>query len=157
MIHFEKKLDAVMRCLAGETHADREQARKEISQMLAAQDAPPAERGVGDEVRRILTEIGVPDHILGHRYLVCAITLVVENPELLEYVTGRLYPEVAKACGTTKNRAERAIRHGIELSWERCDLDTMIRYFGSTVDPQKGRPTNSEFIARISNVVRQSV
>ena len=157
MIHMEKKLYAVMRCLAGETYAEREQARREIGQMLAAQDAPPAERGIEHEVRRILTDIGVPENIKGHRYLACAITLVVKEPGLLDHIVKGLYTEVAKTFQTTPNRAERAIRHAIEVAWDRGDLSTLMQYFGNTINPAKGKPTNSEFIARISNVVRNCI
>ena len=155
MIHMEKKLDAVMRCLAGGTYAEREQARQEISKMLAAQDAPPAKRGIEYEVRRILTEIGVPENILGHRYLVCAICLAVNDPGLLDSVVKGLYTQVAEAFHTTPSRAERCIRHAIEVAWGQRDLDTLMRYFGNTISPAKGKPTNAQFVAKISNMVRQ--
>jgi two-component system response regulator (stage 0 sporulation protein A) len=103
----------------------------------------------------VLLDLGVPEHIKGHRYLVHAICLVVQKPELLEQITKELYPAVAQAFDATPGRVERAIRHAIELALERCDLDTFSRYFGNTVSPDRGKPMNREFIARISNVVRQ--
>lgn len=149
----EKKLDAVMRCLVADNEKDREQAREDMRGLMA--DAPPADRSVEYDVRRVLLDIGVPEHVLGHRYLVRAICLVVQEPGLLEAITKELYSQVAETFGTTRSRAERAIRHAIELAWDRGDSDTLMRYFGNTVSSTKGKPTNSEFIARISNVVRQ--
>jgi two-component system response regulator (stage 0 sporulation protein A) len=103
----------------------------------------------------VLLDIGVPEGLIGHRYLVRAICLVVQEPELLNLITKRLYPDIAKEFNSTGARVERGIRHAIEVAVERCDMDTFIRYFGNTVSPSKGKPTNGEFIARISNVVRQ--
>ena len=103
----------------------------------------------------MLLDIGVPEHIKGHRYLVRAIRLAVQDPELVEAITKGLYPAVAQAFNATPSRVERAIRHAIEIALNRCDLDTLNRYFGNTMSPSKGKPTNGEFIARISNAVRQ--
>lgn len=151
----EKKLDAVMHCLAADNEADRERARNEIRSLLKRNDAPPANRNLEYDVRRVLLDIGVPEGLVGHRYLVRAICLVVQEPELLNSITKRLYPDIAKEYNATGSRVERGIRHAIEVALERCDMDTFMRYFGNTVDPSKGKPTNREFIGRISNVVRQ--
>ena len=108
-------------------------------------------------IRRILLELGVPNSIKGHALLVCAIRMVSENPSIAERITKELYPEVAKRFGDTPSRTERAIRHAIEASFDRCDIRVIERYFGNTVSPKKGRPTNSEFITRLADVVRNGM
>ena len=102
-------------------------------------------------VTAIIHEIGVPAHIKGYQYLREAIMMTVENMEVINAVTKILYPEVARKFGTTASRVERAIRHAIEVAWDRGDLDTLQKYFGFTVSNSKGKPTNSEFIAMIAD------
>lgn len=102
-------------------------------------------------VTNILHEIGVPAHIKGYQYLREAIVRSVEDMELINGVTKVLYPEVAKKFSTTSSRVERAIRHAIEVAWDRGDVDVLQKFFGYTVSNIKGKPTNSEFIAMISD------
>lgn len=105
-------------------------------------------------VTEIIHEIGVPAHIKGYQYLRRAIMMTVESPELINSITKELYPSVAKAFGTTSSRVERAIRHAIEVAWDRGDVDVINSYFGYTVQSARGKPTNSEFIALISDNLR---
>ena len=112
------------------------------------------ERAPGDlknRITAIIHEIGVPAHIKGYQYLREAIMIAVDDMEVINAVTKVLYPEVAKRFGTTPSRVERAIRHAIEVAWDRGDLETLQKYFGYTVSNAKGKPTNSEFIAMISD------
>ena len=102
-------------------------------------------------VTAIIHEIGVPAHIKGYQYLREAIIMTVEDMEVINAVTKFIYPEVARKFGTTASRVERAIRHAIEVAWDRGDLDTLQKYFGFTVSNSKGKPTNSEFIAMIAD------
>ena len=102
-------------------------------------------------VTAIIHEIGVPAHIKGYQYLREAIMIAVEDMEVINAVTKVLYPEVAKRFATTPSRVERAIRHAIEVAWDRGDLETLQKYFGYTVNSAKGKPTNSEFIAMIAD------
>lgn len=104
-----------------------------------------------NQVTSIIHEIGVPAHIKGYRYLREAILLAVEDREVINAVTKVLYPKVAKSFNTTASRVERAIRHAIEVAWDRGDLETLQKYFGYTVSNAKGKPTNSEFIAMIAD------
>ena len=125
-----------------------------VRQMVTG--ARPAEedtRGQGLEstVTAIIHEIGVPAHIKGYQYLREAIMITVEDMDVINAVTKVLYPEVAKRFGTTASRVERAIRHAIEVAWDRGDLETLQKYFGYTVSNAKGKPTNSEFIAMIAD------
>lgn len=102
-------------------------------------------------VTSIIHEIGVPAHIKGYQYLREAICIAVEDMEVINAVTKVLYPAVAKRFATTPSRVERAIRHAIEVAWDRGDLETLQKYFGYTVSNSKGKPTNSEFIAMIAD------
>ena len=107
-------------------------------------------------VTDIIHKIGVPAHIKGYHYLREAIMCCVHDSEMLESITKVLYPGVAKKFKTTASRVERAIRHAIEIAWDRGDLDTLNSYFGYTVNTGKGKPTNSEFIALITDKIRLS-
>ena len=103
------------------------------------------------QVTAIIHEVGVPAHIKGYQYLREAIIIAVNDMDVINAVTKVLYPEVAKRFGTTASRVERAIRHAIEVAWDRGDLETLQKYFGYTVSNAKGKPTNSEFIAMIAD------
>ena len=105
-------------------------------------------------VTNIIHEIGVPAHIKGYQFLRDAILLTMNEPEYINAVTKRLYPEIAKKNGTTASRVERAIRHAIEVAWDRGDVDTLNSYFGYTIHNLRGKPTNSEFIAMIADKMR---
>lgn len=102
-------------------------------------------------VTSIIHDVGVPAHIKGYQYLREAIMIAVDDMDVINAVTKVLYPEVAKRFNTTASRVERAIRHAIEVAWDRGDLETLQKYFGYTVSNVKGKPTNSEFIAMIAD------
>ena len=102
-------------------------------------------------VTEIIHEIGVPAHIKGYQYLREAIILTIKDMDIINAVTKVLYPEVAKRFSTTPSRVERAIRHAIEVAWDRGDIEVLQKYFGYTVSNIKGKPTNSEFIAMIAD------
>lgn len=103
------------------------------------------------EVTAIIHEVGIPAHIKGYQYVREAIILTVQDMEMINAVTKMLYPEVARRFHTTPSRVERAIRHAIEVAWDRGDLEILQKYFGYTVSTAKGKPTNSEFIALIAD------
>ena len=110
-----------------------------------------AEPDIETMVTNVIHEIGVPAHIKGYQYLREAIIIAVGDMEVINAITKVLYPQVAKTFSTTPSRVERAIRHAIEVAWDRGDLDTLQRFFGYTVSNTKGKPTNSEFIALIAD------
>lgn len=105
-------------------------------------------------VTEIIHQIGVPAHIKGYQYLRDAILMAIEDDQIINAVTKRLYPTVAKRHGTTSSRVERAIRHAIEVAWDRGDIDVLNSYFGYTIHNSRGKPTNSEFIAMIADKFR---
>ena len=111
----------------------------------------PDKSSIESLVTSIIHEIGVPAHIKGYQYLREAIIIAVNDMDVINAITKVLYPQVAKTFQTTPSRVERAIRHAIEVAWDRGDLDTLQRFFGYTVSNTKGKPTNSEFIALIAD------
>ncbi len=102
----------------------------------------------------IIHEVGVPAHIKGYQYIRSAIRMAIEDMEVINHITKQLYPDLAKAYKTTPSRVERAIRHAIEVAWNRGRNETMESIFGYTVSSDKGKPTNSEFIAMIADNMR---
>ena len=105
-------------------------------------------------VTRVIHQMGVPAHVKGYQYLRDAILLVTEESNLMGAVTKELYPMIADKYNTTASRVERAIRHAIELAWDRGNVDMMNNYFGYTINLERGKPTNSEFIAMIADKLR---
>ena len=108
-------------------------------------------------VTDFIHELGVPAHIKGYQYIRSAIMMVVENMDLLNFITKQLYPDIAKAYNTTASRVERAIRHSIEVAWSRGKPETMNEIFGYTIHTGKGKPTNSEFIAMVADRIRLQI
>ena len=147
-----KQLEALMRLCTAEQESERQAAKEQVLEMLKScqQEANPELA-----VRGILLDLGAPDHLLGHAYMVEALLMCLEDRMYINNITFGLYPQLAAHFDTTASRVERAIRHLIEVTWTRGDLDVLNRYFGNTVSMEKGKPTNGEFIARIANVVKQ--
>ena len=117
----------------------------------------PIVEGIPDietQVTKIIHQIGVPAHIKGYQYLRTAILLTIKDSDIINSVTKVLYPSVAKKYATTTSSVERAIRHAIEVAWDRGDVDTLNAYFGYTIQNNRGKPTNSEFIAMIADNLR---
>lgn len=107
-----------------------------------------------EEITDIIHEIGIPAHIKGYLYLRDAISMVAEEIELLGSITKILYPRIAQKYETTPSRVERAIRHAIEVAWSRNNIETIKKFFGYTINTEKGKPTNSEFIALVADKIR---
>ncbi len=125
-------------------------------EMSSAPKAPerPVKNELESQVTKIMHQIGVPAHIKGYQYLRCAIIMTVNDSDVINSVTKVLYPSVAKQYKTTSSRVERAIRHAIEVAWDRGDVDVLNSYFGYTIQTSRGKPTNSEFIAMIADNLR---
>ena len=152
MSNLDKKVEAMMRLCVTEDEQDKDQIRQEIRNYLlqnSRNNMDPEQ-----EIRRILLELGAPDHLVGHPYVVQAVLMVVENRNYIDSITLSLYPQLAAKFETTPSRVERAIRHLVEVTWTRGDWEVLTRYFGNTVSAEKGKPTNGEFLARLANVVK---
>lgn len=149
----EMQVEALMRLCTASDEKARVQAREEVLHLLRGRKAA----SVPDPetmLRQILLELGAPDHLLGHPYVIQAVLLVVHDQMYINNITFGLYPQLAARFDTTAARVERAIRHLVEVTWTRGDVDVLMRYFGNTVSADKGKPTNGEFIARLANVVK---
>ena len=130
----------------------KERAKAPTAKPAAATDNRTPD--IETQVTKIIHQIGVPAHIKGYQYLRTAILLTVNDSDIINSVTKVLYPSVAKKYQTTTSRVERAIRHAIEVAWDRGDVDTLNSYFGYTIQNNRGKPTNSEFIAMIADNLR---
>ena len=124
---------------------------QQLTDMAVVAQEEPRRVSMEGKVTAIIHDVGVPAHIKGYQYLREAILIAVDDMDVINAVTKVLYPAVAKKFGTTSSRVERAIRHAIEVAWDRGDLETLQKYFGYTVNGAKGKPTNSEFIAMIAD------
>ncbi len=113
-------------------------------------------KSINIEVTKMIQQMGVPAHVKGYQYLRDAIIFVIKEVSLLGAVTKELYPMIAKSYNTTPSRVERAIRHAIELAWDRGNIDFMNKFFGYTINVDRGKPTNSEFIAMVADKLRIS-
>ena len=135
-----------------ETASLLEQMRAAVG--VEAEEAEDETQALQRQVTAVIHEVGVPAHIKGYQYVREAIVIAVQDMDVINAVTKVLYPEVAKRYNTTPSRVERAVRHAIEVAWDRGDLETLQSYFGYTVSNTKGKPTNSEFIAMIADKIR---
>lgn len=151
---FEKDLlmDKIRRVCAGKEKGTFRSENGKINPYMNREEY--IHQNLENDVTRLLHEIGIPAHIKGYQYLRDAIAISVEEEEILVSVTKVLYPTIAKRHNTTSSRVERAIRHAIEVAWTRGRLDTIHDLFGYTISNGKGKPTNSEFIALISDKIR---
>lgn len=156
MSEVEMKIEALIRCVGEEAY---ESAMSEVKkgEVPEVNRVSPPDTDIEQAIQELLVELGTPAHVKGYRYTVTGLRLAVNDPDLIDAITKELYPQIAAAHNTTPSRAERAIRHAIEITWDRGDLDVMAKYFGNTVSSSKGKPTNSEFLAMASNIVRRTI
>ena len=133
----------------------RRELREQLLQVYRSESADcDIDYNLERRIVEVLKDLGVPTNLKGYDYLRDAIYMCVEDKTILRRVTGRLYPELAKRYDTTPVRVERAIRHAIEVAWDRGDWDVFKRYFGNTISSSKARATNSEFISCVANQLR---
>lgn len=137
---------------------DYKQLAERIMRLYSSKGNPSASKkeitDMETQVTKVIHQIGVPAHIKGYQYLRTAIMMTVEDSDIINSVTKILYPTVAKKYATTSSRVERAIRHAIEVAWDRGDIEVLNSYFGYTIQNNRGKPTNSEFIAMIADNLR---
>lgn len=150
MSALEEKVDMLLRYCAADSAQLKRRYQRELLALLGAH----VREELTVRIDHALLDLGVPDHLLGYRYLRDAILRVAQDPELAYCITGALYPAVAGQFGTTGTLVERAIRHAVETGWNRCGEAVKGEYFGAKLHPEKQKPTNAEFIARVANIVR---
>lgn len=149
----ELQVDALMRLCAAEEESDRAQAREDVRRLL---EKRLVRRTSGDPeylIRELLLELGAPDHLVGHPYVIQAVLMVIRDRSYIDNITYGLYPQLALMFEVTPSRVERGIRHLVEVTWTRGDWETLGRYFGNTISADKGKPTNGEFLARMANII----
>ena len=149
------KVDLLIRYVLEQDLKQVEKLENRLRVALGEPLTPPSVFDPEDAIRNILFEFGISDYIKGCRYAVCAIKMVVQNPLLIDEITGKLYPAVANEMGDNEKNTERRIRHVVERIFERCDEETIKKYFCNTLNPDTGKVTNGEFIARIAYIVRR--
>lgn len=154
MTILEMKVEALMKCVDQDAF---EKAMAEVGAQYFGTANADKDRLLQHEIQEILVQIGVPAHLVGYRQLAYGLELVVKNPEAINAMTKEFYPTIAVKFDTTPSRVERAIRHTIEVAWDRSDWHLLQKYFGSSISKDKCKPTNSEFIARIANILRDRV
>lgn len=160
MFTTEKKVDLVMRYIASADKAQQNELKKLIIKALKEEDgvtevpAPVSkDSNVEDIVNDILKEIGTPPHLIGYKYLLRAVELVCNDESYLQMITKNLYPGIAREYSSTGSRVERAIRHAVETTFDRGDMDAIVSVFGNTFSVNRGKLTNSETIAGLANEV----
>lgn len=149
----EQKFNSLAAYVLAEGDEQKEITRKALN---AAMREPEiiGTTDIEDVIHQYLMEMAANPALMGYKYVVYGIQLVIENPSLIDNITCGLYPLIARKFDTSPTRAERAIRHSIEYMWENGDLDTLISYFGYTAKSESGKPTNSNFMARSALIVK---
>lgn len=148
MVKTKKQVDLLTMFVLSEDAQERAALAEKLRKMLSKEPDPKT------DIRSVLREIGVPSNILGYGYLVRAIEMQMESKEPLGFTKG-CYMGIGKELGTTGSRVERGVRHAVEVTWKRGDIDTLMRYFGNTISADLGKPTNSQFITRIAEAVQE--
>ncbi len=151
-VNFDVLVDRIT-MFAKEEEAQSGEFRPQEKRTALKRDAGDIETMVTD----VIHEIGIPAHIKGYQYLRHAIIMVIKDLDMINSITKELYPTVAKDFNTTPSRVERAIRHAIEVAWDRGDTEVLNSFFGYTIANSKGKPTNSEFIAMIADKLRLEI
>ena len=153
MRNLELQDDTLMRLCLADRPTERGKLRKELQELM---DHPQLTRKDPEYItRQVLLDLGAPDHLVGHPFVVEAVVMTVEDRRYLNNITFGLYPQVAAKFDTTASRVERGIRHLIEVTWTRGDMDVLCGYCGNPGSADRGKPTNGEFIARLTNIVQQ--
>ena len=156
MYTLEQKVDLIMRYIVSVNKPQQNELKKAIFEALNDEPATVEvvkTANVSDVIVDILKEVGTPPHLLGYKYLVRAAELVYEDDSYLRDITCRLYADIANGNGTTVNRVERAIRHAVEVTFDRGDFGNILSVFGNTFSANRGKLTNREFIAGFVNEV----
>lgn len=156
-MNIEQKVNAIMRYIVAETREEKNLAISEIKNIMGQPAETEKSVNIEEVIDSILTEIGMPCHLIGYNYIVYAIKISIENPDVLNSIVFGLYQTVAMKYDTAASRVERGIRSAIESAWNRTNFDVIEKYFGNTISFTKGKPTNSEFIARMANIVKRRI
>lgn len=155
MSNLEMKINAMFAVLTAETFEERDKAMADLKQSMAEKLKP--DDTLEGIVRDLFLEFSVPDHLLGYDYAVMAVTMAVEDVKWVNNITFGLYPHIAVAFDTTASRVERAIRYFIEETIDRGNQELITKHFGHYINPDSGKVSNGEFVARMANLVKQKM
>jgi two-component system response regulator (stage 0 sporulation protein A) len=163
MTNLEQKIDLIMQYVAAEDANEKDRLRDEIRNALSSTEPeaavdipyPTYDEAMDDTIEDLFKDLGVPCHLLGYDRAAFGIKLAISDKEYIHSISKRMYPAIAEEFDTSVSRVERSIRHLIEVAWNRQDIDNAYRIFGYTIDINKGRPTNSEFIAACAKEVKR--
>lgn len=153
MYTLEEKIDIILQYITTDDSIDRARLKRVAAKALKESSnisspvTNPKPVDIETVIEDLLTEMGIPDHLMGYRYSMVAIKLIIENPSRINYMTKELYPLVAEHVNSTHTKVERAIRHGVEVAWDNRYDSNMTKLFGNTVNANKGKPTNAHFLA----------
>ena len=158
MYKLSRQVDLLVKLALAEDEQSRSALKRELASFLNTKTPEhTCEKSVEEVIESALQELGIPSHIKGHRCIASAVRRVVENPKIIENVIGELYPSVADDVDTTPVCAERAIRHAVEIAFDRAGVKVLDKYFGNTVSGASGKPSNSQFIAQVAQHIRRQV
>lgn len=156
MNRLSKKVDFLVELAMAEDEESRAAIKRDFASLMGSgRYEQPKGRTVREAVELVVQDLGIPSNLKAHRCIVSALCRSVENPDILNNVMEDLYRQVGQDCGTTPVCAERAIRHGVETSYNRADQEVLNWYFGNTVSRITGKPTNSHFIAQVAQHIRR--
>lgn len=147
------EIKTICRCL--EESANFEQFKQNFLANISCGNIERHPMDREHEVRKLMNMVGIQDHLMGYSYIECAINLVLDDRAYINRMSDKLYPAIARQFGTMPYKVERAIRHAIENACYNCDPDDLEKIFGNTISPEKGKPTNGLFIARMVNLIRE--
>jgi two-component system response regulator (stage 0 sporulation protein A) len=156
MYTFEHKVDLIMKYITTSNKTEKAELKKAMVEILQSEEAPDTSRYddiVEIRIMDILKKVGTPPSLIGYNYAIQAVKFAIADPSYLRDITKRLYPDIAAVYNTTPSRVERAIRHAVEVIFDRGDMDNIVSVFGNTMSISKGKLTNSEFIAAVANEV----
>lgn len=163
MSTLEQKIDIILRYITTDDETEKAYLKVEAFKALESEPTPAIpeavsarnEISIDDIIEELLKEIGIPYHLLGRDQIACAIKLAIEDDTYVNAMTRRMYPTVAERCNSTSARVERSIRHAINCVWQSRDLDNAYALFGNTLHINRGKPTNSEFLAACAKEVKR--
>lgn len=156
MTDLEMRVEALIRCVDPEVFAKAMgEVRKESRPVRFRRADKPSVHEIQKAAREILSDLGMPAHIEGYRHCVTALRLLIEHPDYQKALTKELFPAVAQLHDTVGQRVSRTIRHAVECVWVRGDFEVLERHWGNSVKPYTGRPTNGEFLAKCTELLRE--
>lgn len=152
-----QKVDAIIEYLTAADPVERQSMMDKLKTLAASTEVQSQPKDIDRTINDTLIDIGVPAHLCGRQYSASAIKIVLEHPESIRDFIKNIYIAIAKEFKVTWTSVERGIRHAVESACDRAGFDTMQQYFGNTISPNKGKPTNQEFIAQIANIIRSEL